>query len=442
MMNLILYIIFLVPLVCYLNSYYMFVVSLIIMFFLLMYYNMGIFFSSVSYFMGMDFISWGFVILTNWIIMLMILSSYKVSFTNKSKEFVFMNFFLLLFLFFSFMSSSFFMYYIFFEASLIPTLFLIFGWGYQPERLTAGFYFIFYTLFASLPLLLGIFYMLSEEGSSFYWLIGFGSNFYIFLSFVLAFLIKMPLFMFHLWLPKAHVEAPISGSMILAGILLKLGGYGLIRVSLFLYNYFYLYGFYIISLSLLGSFICGLICCVQLDMKVLVAYSSVCHMALSIMGIYSMTWFGVMGSFILMLAHGLCSSGLFCLVNIIYERSGSRSILLNKGYLIFMPSMCLFWFLLCSNNMGSPLSLNLFGEIMLIISLMGWSLSCILFLMFSSFLACVYSMYLFSFVNHGMSSNFFNFISSCLNREYMLIFYHLVPLNIFYLKFVIFLKLI
>nr|AFI23508.1 NADH dehydrogenase subunit 4 [Ammianus toi] len=432
--------IFLIPIIFY-NNFYLFMFWLVILFNMFIFMNSTNFCMLISYMFTMDLISWGFVILSIWIVFLMIMSSYYYSYDNKSKKFLFMIFFLLLFLILSFSSMSLFMFYIFFESSLIPTLFLIFGWGYQPERMLAGFYLIFYTLFASLPLLLGIFYVWFNQGMSFYWMINLDFNFYLFLCFTLAFLIKMPLIMFHFWLPKAHVEAPISGSMILAGVLLKLGGYGLIRVSLFLYNEYMMYGSYIISLSLFGGIFCGLICCVQLDMKVLVAYSSVCHMAMSIMGIFVMNIWSLWGSFVLMLAHGLCSSSLFCLVNIVYERSGSRSFLVNKGFMILMPNLCLFWFILCSNNMGSPLSLNLFGELMLIIGLMGWSSYLMLYIMFLSFFSCVYSMYLFSFVNHGMLSNFNLLMKSCFLREYMLYFFHLLPLNIFSLKFYLFMTI-
>nr|UBQ33992.1 NADH dehydrogenase subunit 4 [Plerochila australis] len=423
------------------NNYYTFMLWLIFLFMIFMFTEVGNFFNLITYSFGMDLISWGFVVLTIWIIYMMVISSYNYSTSNKSKEFLFMNFFLFFFFFFSFTCSSLFVFYLSFECSLVPTMFLIFGWGYQPERLMAGFYLIFYTLFASLPLLAGIFYLWSSNGTTFYFLINIDLNFYFFLSMIMAFLIKMPLVIFHFWLPKAHVEASISGSMILAGVLLKLGGYGLMRVMVFLTPMVYMFNTYIISLSLFGGVFCGMICCMQLDLKVLVAYSSVCHMSLAIMGLFSLSLWGLWGSFILMLAHGLCSSGLFCLVNILYERSGSRSLMINKGFLILMPNLCLFWFILCSNNMGSPLSMNLFGELMLIIGLLSWTSVSFLYLMFMSFLACVYSMYLFSFVNHGSLSNFNMLIFSCNIREFMLIFFHLFPLNIFSLKFSMFMSL-
>nr|UBQ33979.1 NADH dehydrogenase subunit 4 [Cysteochila lineata] len=441
MMTTLLGVLMMIPII-FMNNFYVFMLWLILLSFFYLTLELGNFFSLMSYSMGMDLISWGLVILTIWIIYLMIMSSYSYIFSNKSKEFLFMNFFLLLFLFISFTCSSLFTFYLFFECSLVPTMFLIFGWGYQPERLMAGFYLIFYTLFASLPLLAGIFYLWSVNGSTFYFLItNLDLNFYFFVSMIFAFLVKMPIVIFHFWLPKAHVEASISGSMILAAVLLKLGGYGLMRVTLFLSPMLHMYNIYIISLSLFGGMFCGLICCMQLDLKVLVAYSSVCHMSLSIMGLFSLSIWGFWGSYVLMLAHGLCSSGLFCLVNIIYERSGSRSIMINKGFLILMPSLGLFWFILCANNMGSPLSMNLFGELMLIIGVLSWTTSSTLYLMFMSFLACVYSMYLFSFVNHGSLSNFNNLVDSCNIREYLLIFFHLFPLNIFSLKFSMFMVL-
>nr|WRK67294.1 NADH dehydrogenase subunit 4 [Nemopistha sinica] len=394
-------------------------------------------FGYISYFMGMDLISYGLILLSFWICSLMLLASESIFCYKYSVNlFLLSIIILMLMLYLTFSSMNLFYFYLFFESSLIPTLFLIVGWGYQPERLQAGVYLLFYTLFASLPMLVSIFFLFSNLMSLSYIMFveNFSINFLFYLSILFAFLVKMPMFLLHLWLPKAHVEAPISGSMILAGIMLKLGGYGMLRVVKLISSIGMNLNIIWVSISLVGGVLVSLICLRQVDMKSLIAYSSVSHMSLVIAGVMTMNYWGYCGSYALMIGHGLCSSGMFCLANMSYERSGSRSLLINKGMMNFMPSMCLWWFLLSSSNMAAPPSLNLLGEISLLNSLVGWSWTTVFSLSLLSFFSAAYTLYLYSYSQHGeYYSGFYSSFNGNL-REFLLLMLHWFPLNVLILK--------
>nr|YP_010265791.1 NADH dehydrogenase subunit 4 [Psorophora albipes]UIS24545.1 NADH dehydrogenase subunit 4 [Psorophora albipes] len=396
------------------------------------------YFSDISYYFGLDMISYGLILLSFWICALMLMASEGVvRYNNYLNLFLFMIVFLLLMLMFTFSSMSMFMFYLFFESSLIPTLFLILGWGYQPERLQAGIYLLFYTLLASLPLLIGIFYIKDQVNTMNFVMLSYSNLFeleFLYLCMVFAFLVKMPMFLVHLWLPKAHVEAPVSGSMILAGVLLKLGGYGLLRVFSILQITGMKFNHIWVSISLIGGVLVSLICLWQMDLKSLIAYSSVAHMGIVLSGLMTMTYWGLNGSYTLMIAHGLCSSGLFCLANISYERMGSRSLLINKGMLNFMPSLSLWWFLLCSGNMAAPPTLNLLGEISLMNSIVSWSWLTMISLAFLSFFSAAYTLYLFAYSQHGKIYSGVNFFSVGSIREYLLLMMHWLPLNLLIMK--------
>nr|WNO18636.1 NADH dehydrogenase subunit 4 [Tagiades gana gana] len=438
MMKFLLMILFMIPLCFKQNMFWL--VQMILFLMMFMFFNLTINimnYCNLSYLFGCDMISFGLILLSIWICSLMIMASEKLYKYNYYINFFLLNIvFLLFMLYMTFSVMDLFMFYLFFEGSLIPVLLMIIGWGYQPERIQAGLYLLFYTLFVSLPLLMGIFYLFFEMNSmKIYFLKFYDLNFYLlYFSMILAFLVKMPMYFVHLWLPKAHVEAPVSGSMILAGVMLKLGGYGLLRVLIFLQSVSLKLNYFWVVISLVGGFYISLKCLCQVDMKSLIAYSSVAHMGLVISGIMTLNYWGYLGAYVLMIGHGLCSSGLFCLANINYERLFSRSLFINSGMMNFMPSLSLWWFLLLSAAMAAPPSMNLLGEISLINSLVSWSWLSMFMLMMISFFSAGYSLYLYSYTQHGKYNlNLYSFYTG-VSREYLLLFLHWFPLNILIFK--------
>nr|APX39723.1 NADH dehydrogenase subunit 4 [Chrysolina herbacea] len=436
MMKFIFSMLFMVPL-CFLGDFWLIQwIFFILSFFFMLNFSFNYLFMNVSYFMGVDLLSYTLILLSFWICSLMILSSSKLyDFNEYFNLFMFVILVLMISLYLTFSSLNLFIFYLFFEISLIPVLILILGWGYQPERIEAGIYLLFYTLCMSLPMLVGLFYLYMK-----FYSLNFSiftvtfNNLFLYLCMNMVFFVKIPMYFIHLWLPKAHVEAPIAGSMILAGVMLKLGGYGLMRLMILFIEVGLLYNVIIINISLIGGVFISFICIRQSDLKSLVAYSSVSHMGLVLCGLMSFGVWGFWGSLVMMIAHGFCSSGLFCLANMSYERIHSRSIYFNKGMINLIPSLTLWWFLFCASNMAAPPSLNLLGEIMLINCLVSFSWMSMVFLSLLSFFSCIYSLFLYSYTQHGSCySSKFSFYQSY-HREFLLLLLHLFPLNILVLK--------
>nr|AXH38211.1 NADH dehydrogenase subunit 4 [Pseudoniphargus sp. 1-Portugal] len=400
--------------------------------------SMFVFFKSSEYvvncvenYFELDWVSWILIMLSVWVVVLSVMSSSSIK--NSSKfggVFMSLNGALLIFLLGSFGFSDYLLFYVSFECCLIPILLIILGWGYQPERAQAGIYLLFYTIFGSFPLFFLIMYMSENHGSTYMHTgAGMGSGMLISVMMLLGFLVKFPMYGVHLWLLKAHVEAPVAGSMILAGVLLKLGGYGILRFLPLLSEQNEVFVM-LICFSMWGGALMSLICLRHMDMKLLIASSSVVHMSMCIMGLSVFSGWGLKGSVMMMLAHGVCSSGLFCLANMVYERTFSRSMLMSKGLLNLMPTLSMFWFFLVSCNMAAPPSINLLSEVILIVSAVSWSVYLIFVLSMVSFFSGAYSLFLYSLSQHGRYTLSNSSLKINMVSEYLVIFLHWIPLNL------------
>nr|BDB39384.1 NADH dehydrogenase subunit 4 [Tridentiger kuroiwae]BDB39397.1 NADH dehydrogenase subunit 4 [Tridentiger kuroiwae] len=400
---------------------------------------------SINQYMALDPLSTPLLVLTCWLLPLMILASQNHMSdqpVNRQRMYISLLTSLQIFLILAFSATEVILFYVMFEATLVPTLILITRWGNQAERLNAGTYFLFYTLAGSLPLLVALLILQNTTGSLSLLTLHFSAAIPMasvadkiwWAGCLLAFLVKMPLYGMHLWLPKAHVEAPIAGSMVLAAVLLKLGGYGMMRMMTVLEPLTKELSYPFIILALWGVIMTGSICLRQTDLKSLIAYSSVGHMGLVAGGILIQTPWGFSGALILMIAHGLTSSALFCLANTNYERTHTRTMVLARGMQMILPLMASWWFIASLANLALPPLPNLMGELMIISSLFNWSWTTIALTGAGTLITAGYSLYMFLMTQRGPVPSHIIALDPSHTREHLLLTLHLLPLLLLILK--------
>nr|BAV70726.1 NADH dehydrogenase subunit 4 [Nemacheilus platiceps] len=394
--------------------------------------------TAASTYLATDPLSTPLLILTCWLLPLMILASQNhINPEPISRQRLYITLLVSLqtFLIMAFGATEIIMFYIMFEATLIPTLIIITRWGNQTERLNAGTYFLFYTLAGSLPLLVALLLLQQSTGTLSMLILQYSQPLTLnswghgiwWAGCLIAFLVKMPLYGVHLWLPKAHVEAPVAGSMVLAAVLLKLGGYGMMRMMVMLDPLSKELAYPFIVLALWGIIMTGSICLRQTDLKSLIAYSSVSHMGLVAGGILIQTPWGFTGAIILMIAHGLVSSALFCLANTAYERTHSRTMVLARGLQMIFPLTAVWWFIANLANLALPPLPNLMGELMIITTLFNWSPWTIMLTGVGTLITAGYSLYLFLMSQRGPTPNHITGLPPFHTREHLLMALHLIP---------------
>ncbi|MEP2736321.1 MAG: NADH-quinone oxidoreductase subunit M [Erythrobacter sp.] len=366
-------------------------------------------FAGFEYALGIDGIALMLIMLSVFLMPICILASWD-GIKDRVGEYMAAFLFMELLMIGVFTAQDLFLFYIFFEAGLIPMYLIIGVWG-GDNRIYASYKFFLYTLLGSVLMLIAMFWMVNEAGtSSIPALMQYdfepAAQTWLWLAFFASFAVKMPMWPVHTWLPDAHVQAPTAGSVILAGVLLKMGGYGFIRFSLPMFpeasaQFVWL----VFILSMIAVIYTSLVALVQSDMKKLIAYSSVAHMAIVTVGLFAFNVQGLEGAMIVMLSHGLVSGALFLCVGVIYDRLHTREIERYGGLSINMPKYAIFFLLFTMASIGLPGTSGFVGEFLALAGIYKISTLVTLVCTTGIILGAGYMLYLYRRVAFGIQKN-------------------------------------
>ena len=385
-------------------------------------------FLGINFILGLDGISLFFILLTTFLIPICILSGWK-NITSNIKSFLLLFLFLEVFLLFIFSVLDLVLFYIFFESVLIP-MFLIIGiWGSRERRIKASYFFFIYTLLGSLVMLLGILLILFETGTTNFLTLTsykFSSDrqLLLWLMFFVSFAVKLPIVPFHIWLPEAHVEAPTVGSVILAGVLLKLGIYGLVRFSFVLFPYANIYFTpFVYMISIISILYSSLTTIRQIDLKRIIAYSSVAHMNFGLLGLFSNTIQGLSGGLFMSISHGFVASALFLCIGVLYDRHHTRLLKYYSGLTLVMPIFSFIFLFFSLSNLGLPGTSSFIGELLILLG--SFSQNWLVSLLGTSgiFFGSLYSIWLYNRVCFGNLKIQYNSIYIDISKREFCIFF-------------------